>query len=147
MAEHQSVAAFSPVSFTSGASRIARDAMGKLNVKNGTPVGNEHLCKSCSWGQFTTGYRESEVLVFCTNTNPNFKVLFPVHECSEYYDKHRPDWKLMEKLAIEIQPLRVSNKTKGFSIVDPLRPDKPEYEPAVAEDDEEEDESVVAIAQ
>jgi hypothetical protein len=29
--------------------------MSKLNVKNGTPVGNEHLCRNCTHGQFTTG--------------------------------------------------------------------------------------------
>ena len=37
--------------------------MGKLNVKNGTPVGREHLCKRCTWGQFMTGYRESDLVV------------------------------------------------------------------------------------
>ena len=52
----------------------------------------------------------------------------------------------MEKLAIQIQPVRVSKKTKGFNILDPLQPEKPEYEPATQEDDEEEDESVAAIA-
>jgi hypothetical protein len=105
--------------------------MGKLNVKNGTPVGNEHLCRSCSFGQYTTGYRESEVLVFCTNTDPNFRVLFPIHECSEYYDRHRPDWEQMEKLAIEIQPVRVSKKTRGFSIPEIARP--------VVEDEDDEE--------
>ena len=44
--------------------------MGKLNVKNGTPVGNAHLCKRCEWGQFITGYRESDLLVICTHTTP-----------------------------------------------------------------------------
>jgi len=122
--------------------------MGKLLVKNGTPVGNEHLCKSCSWGQFTTGYRESEVLVFCTNTSPNFKVLFPVHECSEYYDKHKPDWEQMKKLAIEIAPSRISKKTRGFHVADTLRPEKPEYEAAVVKNDEDEDyEDVDAVAE
>src|SRR5580698_10984185 len=103
--------------------------MGKLNVKNGTPVGMEHRCKSCSWGQYTTGYRESEVMVFCTNTSPNFRVLFPIHECSEYYDRHRPDYDEMKKLAIDIQPVRVSKKTRGFGLARVLEPEKPEYEP------------------
>ena len=120
--------------------------MGKLNVKNGTPVGNEHLCKGCTNGQFTTGYRESDILVVCTNVYPSIRLPFVVHQCSDFQDRLRPDWEQMEKLAIQIQPVRVSKKTKGFNILDPLQPEKPEYEPATPEDDEEEDESVAAIA-
>jgi len=121
--------------------------MGKLNVKNGTPVGNDHLCKSCTWGHFTTGYRESDVLAFCTNTSPNFKVPFAVHECSEYYDRHRPDWEQMKKLAIDIEPVRVSKKTRGFNLANSLRSEKPEYEPAIAEEEDEEFEDVDAVAE
>ena len=120
--------------------------MGKLNVKNGTPVGNEHLCKGCTNGQFTTGYRESDILVVCTNVYPSIRLPFVVHQCSDFQDRLRPDWEQMEKLAIQIQPVRVSKKTKGFNILDPLQPEKPEYEPATPEDDEEEDESVAASA-
>ncbi len=78
--------------------------MAKLNVKNGTPAGNEHLCKRCTWGQYMTGYRESDMLVICTNTNPNIRVPFTVFDCSEFNDKHRPDYKQMKKLAIEFHP-------------------------------------------
>jgi hypothetical protein len=120
--------------------------MGKLNVKNGTPVGNEHLCKGCTNGQFTTGYRESDILVVCTNVYPSIRLPFVVHQCSDFQDRLRPDWEQMEKLAIQIQPVRISKKTKGFNVLDPLRPEKPEYEPAIPEGDEEEDESVAAIA-
>jgi hypothetical protein len=67
--------------------------MGKLNVKNGTPVGNEHLCKSCRHGQYVTGYRESDVLVVCTLSEPSFRLPFVVRECSDYEDKQEPDWK------------------------------------------------------
>jgi hypothetical protein len=90
--------------------------MGKLNIKNGTPVGNAHLCRSCSWGQFVIGYRESDLLAICTNTSPNVVLPFTVYECSSYADKHKPDWEQMKKLAINIQPLRVSKKTRGFSV-------------------------------
>ena len=96
--------------------------MGKLNVKNGTPVGSTHLCSKRSWGQFITGYRESDLLVICTNTNPNMIVPFTVYECSEYRDMNRPDWEQMEKLAINIQPVRVSARTAGFSTIGPLCP-------------------------
>jgi hypothetical protein len=114
--------------------------MGKLNVKNGTPVGSTHLCRSCSWGQFVAGYRESDLLAICTNASPNIVLPFTVYECSSYADKHLPDWKQMEKLAIHIQPVRVSAKTAGFSKIETLRPVKPE-----CDDDEEEDEEEVAL--
>jgi len=64
--------------------------MAKMNVKNGTPVGSEHLCKRCSWGQFVTGYRESDLLVICTNASPNFRVPFAVYDCNEFSDRHKP---------------------------------------------------------
>jgi hypothetical protein len=110
--------------------------MGKLNVKNGTPVGSAHLCRSCSWGQFIVGYRESDVLAICTNTNPNVVLPFTVYECSSYADKHKPDWQQMEKLAISIQPVRVSTKTRGFSVVETVPPRRVEDE----EEDKGEDE-------
>ena len=86
--------------------------MGKLNVKNGTPVGNTHLCLSCHWGQFITGYRESDRLAICTNTSPNVVLPFTVYECSEYSDKHKPTWEQMKKLAINFQPLRMSEERR-----------------------------------
>jgi hypothetical protein len=109
--------------------------MGTIHVKNGTPVGNQHLCKSCAWGQYTTGYRESELLVFCTNSNPTFRVPFRVHECSEYSDRHKPDWDEMEKLAIKIQPLRMSKKMRGFAAGTVITPEMPKPEVAKDEDD------------
>ena len=116
--------------------------MGKLNVKNGTPVGNEHLCRSCNWGQYTTGYKESEVMVFCTNTSPNFRVLYQIRDCSEYYDKHKPDYDEMKKLAIDLNPRRMSTKTKGFNVTEVLRP----LAVPVEEEEEEEDETEAALA-
>jgi hypothetical protein len=98
--------------------------MGKLHVKNGTPVGSTHLCRTCTWGQFMTGYRESDLLAICTNTSPNIVVPFTVYECSGYSDKQRPDWEQMQKLAIDIQPVRISSKTAGFTTIQTLRPVK-----------------------
>jgi len=62
------------------------------------------------------GYRESDMLAICTNTSPNLVLPFTVYECSNYADKHKPDWQQMEKLAINIQPVRVSEKTRGFCV-------------------------------
>lgn len=112
--------------------------MGKLNVKNGTPVGNTHLCKSCSFGQFMTGFRESDLLVICTNTSPNIAVPFTVCDCSEFSDKFRPDWEQMKKLALDIQPGRTSTHTPGFSTVTTVLPIRR------TNDDEDEGEDEVA---
>ena len=109
--------------------------MGMARAKHGTPVGNEHPCKRCSWGQFVTGYRESDLLVICTNAAPNFRVPFPVYECTEFNDRHKPTWDQMTKLAIEVDPVRVSAKTRGFytvSKVEPIRVDDDEDEAARA---------------
>jgi len=96
--------------------------MSKLNIKNGTPVGSEHLCERCSWSQYMTGYRESDRLVICNKTNPNITVPFVVLECTGFDDKFRPDWNQMQKLAIDIQPVRVSSRTAGFSTLVEGRP-------------------------
>ena len=74
--------------------------MCSASVKNGTPVMGAHLCRSCTHGQFTTGYRDSDVLVICTNTSPSQLVPFPVEECTEYWDRNRPSWNEMERLAL-----------------------------------------------
>ena len=112
--------------------------MGKANIKNGTPVGNAHLCNSCSWGQFTTGYRESDVLAICTNTSPNIVVPFTVYECTGYNDKHKPTYDQMKRLAVDFQPPRIS-KTAGFRTVETLRPVRE------ADDDEDEDDEVAIV--
>ncbi len=88
--------------------------MGKLNVKNGTPVGHAHLCRNCTNGQFTTGYRESDVLVICTNSSPARIVPFPVHECTEFWDRNRPDYEQMSKLAISMENEPHRRATPGF---------------------------------
>lgn len=96
--------------------------MGKLKVKNGTPVGSQHLCKRCSWGQFVTGYRESDLFVVCMRPDPSFRVPFAVYECSEFSDRYRPTWDEMSRLAIEVEPVRVSAKTRGFAEVTTIQP-------------------------
>ncbi|MGD0683006.1 MAG: hypothetical protein ABR990_13265 [Terracidiphilus sp.] len=96
--------------------------MSKLKVTNGTPVGNANLCKNCNLGQFITGYRESDILAICNNTTPNTVLPFTVMECSSFSDKYKPDWEQMKRLAINIQPVRISKKTTGFSVGETLRP-------------------------
>lgn len=62
------------------------------------------------------GFRESEELIFCDFSSPLIRIPFKVRECSNYGDRNRPDWKQMEDLAIDIQPL-TSAKPAGFRLV------------------------------
>ena len=88
--------------------------MGKLNVKNGTPIAGPPLCRNCNWGQYTTGYRESDLLVICTNASPARVVPFIVRECTKYEDRNRPDWDQMSNLAINLAPEVNRRPTPGF---------------------------------
>ena len=112
--------------------------MVKTNIKNGTPVGNERLCKRCTWGQFMTGYRESDLLVICTRADPNFTVPFVVMNCSEFNDRQRPTFEQMTKLAIRVAPTRVSKCTPGFATGTKLQP--------IRRDDDNEDEDADEVA-
>jgi len=92
--------------------------MGKLKVKDGTPAGNEHLCQRCSNGQFTVGYRETDVLVVCTNSSPARVVPFPVQECTDFWDRNRPSYVEMTKLALDFSACRrkpVAGFRAGFT--------------------------------
>lgn len=51
-----------------------------------------------------TGYRESEFMTMCDNVHPNIVVPFTIYECTGYYDKNRPSWSDMKKLAIDVTP-------------------------------------------
>ena len=90
--------------------------MGKVNIKGGTPVGSASLCRTCSWAHIVNGYRESEMLVICTDVSPNITVPFTVRECTAYNDKNRPNWDQMEKLAIDVLPTH-SGKPTGFAAI------------------------------
>jgi hypothetical protein len=79
-------------------------AMSKLPIKNGTPIGSVSLCKICINAQIMTGFRESELIAICDILRPYFVVPFNVYECTAYYDKNRPSWDEMKKLAIRVEP-------------------------------------------
>jgi hypothetical protein len=95
--------------------------MGKPYIKNGTPVGNESLCKNCTNALVFTGYRESEQMTMCTYVHPNIVLPFTVNTCTGYYDKNRPSYKQMQDLAIDVTPGPI--KPVGFKIgaQEPLR--------------------------
>ena len=103
-------------------------------------MGNEHLCRRCSNGQFTVGYRETDVLVVCTNSNPARLVPFPVYECTEFWDRNRPSYNDMTKLALDFSEAH-------RSVVTGFRSDRAEEKGPVRwpnTDEDEEDEAALA---
>jgi hypothetical protein len=87
--------------------------MGKINMKGGTPSGRASLCTTCAGAHIVSGFRESELVVICTEVNPNFPVPFKVQECTNYLDRNRPNYDAMTKLAIHVEPSS-SLKPVGF---------------------------------
>ena len=90
--------------------------MGKINIKNGTPIGSTSVCESCCYAQVMRGFRESEMLVYCNFPTPTILVPFKLSACTNHYDKNRPSWKQMQDLAIQIAP--ATAKPAGFRRLD-----------------------------
>jgi hypothetical protein len=88
--------------------------MGKPYIKGGTPIGSDSLCRTCSYAHIMAGYRESELITMCYRVDPNIVVPFLIYECTGYYDKNRPNWRQMEKLAIDVTPSPM--KPVGFKV-------------------------------
>ena len=88
--------------------------MGKAFIKGGTPIGSDSLCRTCNSSHIMTGYRESEQITMCDHVYPAIVVPFRIYECSGYYDKNRPTWQQMEKLAIDVTPAPM--KPVGFKV-------------------------------
>ena len=76
--------------------------MGKMNVKGGTPSGWASLCTTCTWAHIVAGFRESELVVICTDVVPNLTLPFKVKECTKYLDRNRPSYDAMTKLAVAL---------------------------------------------
>ena len=94
---------------------LERSVMGSIYVKNGTPIGAASLCNTCSHAHIVEGYRESEAIVLCTYASYDRALFIPfkVKSCSNHYDKARPTWEQMEKLALPVTP-KNTYKTVGF---------------------------------
>lgn len=103
--------------------------MSRAYIKGGTPVGSESLCRTCVNAQIMSGYRESELVTVCTNVDPNVVVPFKIYDCTGYYDKNRPDWEQMQKLAIDVSTAPM--KPVGFKIAAGFMPENEEDKEAV----------------
>ena len=82
-------------------------------MKGATPSNWNSLCDTCSYALIVNGFRESECIVFCSRVEPNVLIPFKVQNCTGYFDKNRPTWAQMEKLAIEVTPTNTL-KPVGF---------------------------------
>jgi hypothetical protein len=89
-----------------------------FTIKNGTPVGAESRCKTCTYVHMQSGFRESEELIFCNFGNIRL-VPFPVKDCTDYTNRTLPTWEQMEKLALDLKQVS-SKKVKGFSVEEPV---------------------------
>jgi hypothetical protein len=84
-----------------------------VHVKDGTAVSGPSLCDSCSHSHVAKGYRQSEMLVVCRVTSPEYRVDFPVRECSSYIDRTRQSLYELEKIAWIVAP-RGPKRRAGF---------------------------------
>jgi hypothetical protein len=60
------------------------------------------------------GYRESEKVTMCDGVHPNIVVPFNIYECTRYYDRNKPSYIQMQKLAIHVSP--DNPKPVGFKV-------------------------------
>ena len=111
--------------------------MGKLNIKGGTPVGSDSLCRTCTYAHIMTGYRESEMVTMCDRLSQMIVVPFRMYECTGYYDKNRPTWTQMQKLAIHVET--GSLKPVGFKTSAGFQPAKVTVGAPDDDDDYDED--------
>jgi hypothetical protein len=111
--------------------------MGKPYVKGGTPVGTTSLCKTCSYAHIMTGYRESELITVCCRVDPNVVAPFLIYECTGYYDKNRPSWLQMQKLALNLATDPI--KPVGFKVGKGMVQQTTIRTPAVDDDENEDD--------
>jgi hypothetical protein len=58
--------------------------MFKLFIRGGIAHDRTSLCATCASAHIVTGYRESELVVICTEATPQIPIPFEVKECTEY---------------------------------------------------------------
>lgn len=95
----------------------------RVHIKDGTAIEGESKCSSCTHAHLIRGFRESDEMVFCNFAYELIRIPFKVRECSNHRDRNRPDWKQMEDLAIDIQPL-TSAKPAGFRLISDAEEDE-----------------------
>lgn len=87
--------------------------MNYRKVYGGTPVGTESRCDSCLYARIVQGYSESEQLSICDRAYPSLVIPFKVRECSDYINKHLPEFEQMERIALDLSWVKPS-RPAGF---------------------------------
>jgi hypothetical protein len=86
-----------------------------INVRNGTAVGRESLCRTCRHAHIQTGYAESEEQVRCGYfCEEPILVSFAVSQCSNFLDKLSPTLYEMQKIAFLID-VKSAHARAGFA--------------------------------
>ena len=86
-----------------------------ISARNGTPVGNTSLCRTCTHAHIQLGYADSEIEVRCGYNYENPRLVpFIVRECTDYASRLVPTVYEMEKIAIIIDS-RKFNPNAGFA--------------------------------
>lgn len=73
--------------------------MGNIQIKGGTPLHSETLCRTCTRGHIIKGFRATEEEVYCRTFYIEREIRFPVCECSFYEDKRLASLSDMEEIA------------------------------------------------
>ncbi|HEV3218131.1 MAG TPA: hypothetical protein VGZ48_00055 [Candidatus Acidoferrales bacterium] len=92
----------------------------KIKVKDGTPVEGASLCQSCGWGLVLKGFRATDEVSICTRPYMDFRVPFPVRECSSFSDKTLPSKHDLESIAWILLTKQIDRKV-GFVRLDEFR--------------------------
>lgn len=89
--------------------------MGKVVVKNGTPVDGESLCRTCEHVHMQKGYRDSDEAIFCTYLcwDTPRPVTFKVRDCTDFQDRTTPSRRWMEENALIVE-VKKSVHEAGF---------------------------------
>jgi hypothetical protein len=86
-----------------------------VRVKGGTPEGCESLCRTCTRGHIITGFRATEVAVYCRTFYIEREIHFPVRECTFYEDKRLASKEDMEEIAWRLRSTTTKpNQGLGF---------------------------------
>jgi hypothetical protein len=89
--------------------------MFSIFVKGGVAYGRTSLCATCISAHIVTGYRDSQMVMICTQTTPHLTVRFEVKDCTMY--------EAINSAAPAPPPAR----RVGFIVDDPTTPEeKPE---------------------
>jgi hypothetical protein len=92
----------------------------------------------------------TRVLVICTNSNPARVVPFVVHECTQFWDRNRPDYEEMTELALSFSEGRRKAtpgfRQRGFESVPIVVEDQPEDTNQDQDQDQNQDQDVAARA-